>query len=169
MWPFRNLGRRDGWGAGAGNPSLGPQKGRARLAWKLRGFQCGPRAPAHLLEAPAVGHGGDHLRELLLLALQHTVHVLGGDLQAERRCGGHPREGQTPLSSPRLLLSPPIPHALRRRGGGAGAAREGGSHVLSTSYVPGTQPAGSLNPSTNPRTHGIFTEAPRGSYLPTAT
>lgn len=153
VWPFRNLARCDGWGSVAGNPSLGLRKGRACLARKLRGGRWGPRAPTHLLEAPAVGHGGHHLCKLLLLALQHAVHVLGGDLQAERRRGGHPRERQAHLSAPQLLLSPPTPHTPRRRGGGG--------HVLSTYYVPGTRPAGSLNP---PHTLGVmgFSQRLRG-------
>ena len=34
-------------------------------------------AHADLLKLPAVRHGGDHLRQLLLLTLQHAVHVFG--------------------------------------------------------------------------------------------
>lgn len=36
----------------------------------------------HLLELPTVRHGGHHLRQLLLLALQHPVHMLDWDLMA---------------------------------------------------------------------------------------
>lgn len=81
--------------------------------WEVPGVA--PRTPAHLLKAPAVRHGGDHLRELFLLTLQHTVHVLGRDLRADGRCGGHlwepqaPQQGDEHLPSPQLLLSP---HAI---------------------------------------------------------
>lgn len=42
-------------------------------------------AHADLLKLPAVGHGGDHLGQLLLLALQDPVDVLGGHLLVENR------------------------------------------------------------------------------------
>lgn len=42
-------------------------------------------AHADLLKLPAVRHRGDHLGQLLLLALQHSVHVLGGHLLGKER------------------------------------------------------------------------------------
>lgn len=99
-----------------GNPRLGLQEGRGLLCPETGRSQVWPpRTPAHLLKAPAVRHGGDHLRELFLLTLQHTVHVLGRDLRADGRCGGHlwepraPQQGDEHLHSPHLLLSP---HAI---------------------------------------------------------
>lgn len=42
-------------------------------------------AHADLLKLPAVRHGGDHLGQLLLLALQHSVHMLGRHLLRDER------------------------------------------------------------------------------------
>lgn len=42
-------------------------------------------AHADLLKLPAVGHGGDHLCQLLLLALQHPVDMLRGHLLRRQR------------------------------------------------------------------------------------
>ena len=93
-----------------GNSRLGLQEGRGLLRPETREvLGMVPMSPAHLLKAPAIRHGGDHLRELLLLALQHAVHVLGRDLQAEGRRGA-PQEGDESLPSPLLLSShPPTP------------------------------------------------------------
>lgn len=43
----------------------------------------------YLLKLPAVRHGGHHLRQLFLLALQHTVHVLYWDLWIRKHGSGH--------------------------------------------------------------------------------
>lgn len=43
----------------------------------------------YLLKLPAVRHGGHHLRQLFLLALQHTVHVLYWDLWIKKHGSGH--------------------------------------------------------------------------------
>lgn len=45
-------------------------------------------AHADLLKLPAVRHRGDHLGQLLLLALQHSVDMLGGHLLGRERRGG---------------------------------------------------------------------------------
>ncbi len=42
-------------------------------------------AHADLLKLPAVRHRGDHLGQLLLLALQHSVDMLGGHLLGIQR------------------------------------------------------------------------------------
>jgi len=41
----------------------------------------------YLFKLPAVRHGGYHLRQLLLLALQHTVNMLQGNLKDKQRRG----------------------------------------------------------------------------------
>lgn len=45
-------------------------------------------AHADLLKLPAVRHRGDHLGQLLLLALQHSVDMLGGHLLGKKSGGG---------------------------------------------------------------------------------
>lgn len=45
-------------------------------------------AHADLLKLPAVRHCGDHLGQLLLLALQHSINMLGGHLLGNGRTGG---------------------------------------------------------------------------------
>lgn len=45
-------------------------------------------AHADLLKLPAVRHRGDHLGQLLLLALQHSVNMLGGHLLRDERGRG---------------------------------------------------------------------------------
>ena len=58
----------------------GPGRGRGGVH---RGTLCLVRLSGrlYLLELPPVGHGGHHLCELLLLALQHAVHVLHRSLR----------------------------------------------------------------------------------------
>lgn len=58
-------------------------------AWKEERCRA-RRLQTHLLELPAVGHGGHHLRQLLLLALQHPVHMLDWDLRTgtNSKCHG---------------------------------------------------------------------------------
>lgn len=106
----------------------------------------GWEVPAYLLKAPAVRHGGDHLRELFLLALQHAVHVLGRDLQAE----GHRRGRRWERWAPRRKLSACLPPASplplchipwEGEKEGAQAGREGESHVLGANHGPGTRPS----------------------------
>lgn len=50
-------------------------------------------AHADLLKLPAVRHGGDHLGQLLLLALQHSVNMLGRHLLRGARVEGEERRG----------------------------------------------------------------------------
>lgn len=88
----------------------------------------GREVPAYLLKAPAVRHGGDHLRELFLLALQHAVHVLGRDLRAEGHHGGHRWGQRAPRRKPSACLPPasslPLHHIPRE--GEKEGRRQGG-------------------------------------------
>lgn len=54
----------------------------------------------YLFKLPAIGHGGHHLRELLLLTLKHTVHVLHRHLR---------EQGPQVRQAPHNLLLPPQP------------------------------------------------------------
>lgn len=54
----------------------------------------------HLLKLPAIGHGGHHLRELLLLTLKHTVHMLHRHLR---------EQGPQVRQAPHNLPLPPQP------------------------------------------------------------
>lgn len=59
---------------------MGEAHGRRIAAvYSLQGR--GQRGAVYLLELPAVRHGGHHLCQLLLLALQHPVHMLHWDLR----------------------------------------------------------------------------------------
>lgn len=50
-------------------------------------------AHADLLKLPAVRHRGDHLGQLLFLALQHSVDVLGGHLLEKERGDVEEKDG----------------------------------------------------------------------------
>lgn len=94
---------------------------------EARGSQCGlnsaPMSPAHLLEAPAIRHGGDHLCELLLLALQHSVHMLGWHLRAEGSHGGHLWEHWAPKRGMSTCCT--LPNDIPLEGGWQSKRREG--------------------------------------------
>ena len=104
-----------------GNPKAGAL-GREELA--LPGGVA-PVHSTHLLKAPAIRHGGDHLRQLLLLTLQHAVYVFGWDLRAEGYVEGTLWE--CPASRDRrapALHLPSTPKKDRRRGWGWGGKPE---------------------------------------------
>lgn len=46
------------------------------------GLRHGASWETYLFKFPPIGHSGDHLRKLLLLALQDSVHVLHGALRS---------------------------------------------------------------------------------------
>lgn len=75
---------------------------------RLTSIQVGGRGYAcalHLFKLPAIGHGGHHLRELLLLTLKYTVNMLHWHLQ---------EQGPQVRQAPHALLLLPQPSNLAR-------------------------------------------------------